>query len=281
MRINFPQVDIPAEFISWTEVNEDILNVYQQSCRLKAIVFVLCTEGKVTASINLQKYVVVRGDLVVLLPGMIIQINEQHEKLRLSFAAFSSDCVNGINIFNSAKESFTYMLDEPILHLDDLTASYFKDYFSLMTRMLLHPEYAPQTEVNKNNLTFLLSWINSLYQMKPHPEKEMSRGEEICRQLVKEVMDHYQTERHVQFYADRLGISLQHLSTTVKQVTGRNVLDIIAHMVIMDAKAKLQSTRMTIQEVAYSLNFPSASFFGKYFKRYVGTSPQEFRKSGC
>ncbi len=278
MKLNFPQVDIPSEFISWTEVNEDILNVYKQSCRLKAIVFVLCTEGKVTASINLQQYEVVRGDLVVLLPGMIIQINEQHEKLRLSFAAFSSECVNGINIFSSAKESFTRMIDEPVLRLDELTADYFKDYFALMTRMLLHPKYAPQSEVNKNNLTFLLSWVNSLYCMKPQQEKEMNRKEEICRQLVKEVMDHYQTERHVQFYADRLGISLQHLSTTVKQVTGKNVLDIIAHMVIMDAKAKLQSTRMTIQEVAYSLNFPSASFFGKYFKRHVGISPQEFRK---
>ena len=29
---------------------------------------------------------------------------------------------------------------------------------------------------------------------------------------------------------------------------------------------------MTIQEIAYSLNFPSASFFGKYFRRYVGMS---------
>ena len=35
---------------------------------------------------------------------------------------------------------------------------------------------------------------------------------------------------------------------------------------------------MTIQEIAYSLNFPSASFFGKYFRRYVGMTPLDFRK---
>ena len=80
-------------------------------------------------------------------------------------------------------------------------------------------------------------------------------------------------------YADKLGISLQHLSTTVRQVTGRNVLDIIAHVVIVDVKAKLKSTNMTIQEIAYSLNFPSASFFGKYFKRHMGMSPLEYRNS--
>ena len=36
---------------------------------------------------------------------------------------------------------------------------------------------------------------------------------------------------------------------------------------------------MSVQEIAYSLNFPSASFFGKYFKRYVGMSPLEYRNS--
>ena len=80
-----------------------------------------------------------------------------------------------------------------------------------------------------------------------------------------------------QFYADKLGISLQHLSTTVRQVTGKSVLDTIAYIVIMDAKAKLKGTNMTIQEIAYSLNFPSASFFGKYFRRYVGMTPLDFR----
>ena len=65
----------------------------------------------------------------------------------------------------------------------------------------------------------------------------------------------------------------------MRQVTGRNVLDIIAHVVIVDVKAKLKSPNMTIQEIAYSLNFHSASFFGKYFKRHMGMSPLEYRNS--
>ena len=79
--------------------------------------------------------------------------------------------------------------------------------------------------------------------------------------------------------ADQLGISLQHLSTTVKQVTGKSVLDTIAYIVIIDAKAQLKGTDMTIQEIAYSLNFPNPSFFCKFFRRHVGMSPLEFRNS--
>jgi AraC family transcriptional activator of pobA len=31
-------------------------------------------------------------------------------------------------------------------------------------------------------------------------------------------------------------------------------------------------------EIADQLNFPTQSFFGKYFKQYVGISPKEYRK---
>ena len=34
---------------------------------------------------------------------------------------------------------------------------------------------------------------------------------------------------------------------------------------------------MSIQEVAYYMNFPNPSFFGKYFKHHTGMSPSEFK----
>ena len=42
-------------------------------------------------------------------------------------------------------------------------------------------------------------------------------------------------------------------------MTGKSVLDTIAYIVIMDAKAKLKGTNMTIQEIAYSLSLASIS----------------------
>lgn len=92
-------------------------------------------------------------------------------------------------------------------------------------------------------------------------------------------MQHYSQERNVSFYADKLGITQAHLSTTIRQATGKTCIDIIASMVIMDAKAQLKSTETSVQDIAYSLNFTNMSFFGKYFKRHVGISPLEYRNS--
>ena len=266
MKHNFPQVDLPVEMLAWRDVTEDILNLYRQSCRLKACIFALCTEGTITASINLMEHEIKKNDLIILMPGTILQLNEQVEKVRLCFVGFSSHCVNGINLLQATMGSFSKIWDNPIVNVSDLIAS------------ISHPT-ATSTAMAQSVLHSILLGINALYANRPQSILAKSRKEEICQKFVQLVIENYMTERRAQFYADKLGISLQHLSTTVKQVTGRNVLDIISHVVIIDVKARLKSTDMTIQEIAYSLNFPSASFFGKYFKRHMGMSPLEYRNS--
>ena len=277
--MNFPQVDLPIDMIAWTEVTEDVLNIYKQSCRLKACIFALCLEGSNTVSINLMKTEIKQGDFITLLPGTIIQFNEQKEKVCLGFVGFSSHCVNGVNVIQSTLASFSTILGNPVIPLPPIIVSYFKDYFSLWARITTGP-YPLDTRMAKNTLNMLLYGVDNLYSTQPLPQKTFkSRKEEICRELIQLVIENYVQEKRAQFYADRLGISLQHLSTTVKQVTGKNVLDIIANVVMVDVKAKLKSSNMTIQEIAYSLNFPSPSFFGKYFKRHMGMSPLEYRNS--
>lgn len=277
--MDFPHVDLPVDIIAWTDVTEDILNIYKQSCRLKACIFALCLEGSITVSINLMDTEIKQGDFVALLPGTIIQFYSQNEKVRIGFVGFSEQCIAKVNVVQSTLHSFSSILRSPVLHIEPTLASYFQDYFALLGRVTTGP-YTLDTEMNRHILQGMLYGIDKLYSESPHMEiHPQSRKEEICRKLVQLVTENYTHERRAQFYADKMGISLQHLSTTIKQVTGKNILDIIAHIILIDAKSKLKSTDMTVQEIAYSLNFPTASFFGKYFKRHTGVSPQEYRNS--
>lgn len=277
MKFDFPQVDLPSEIVAWTDVTEDILNIYKQSCRLKAGIFAVCIEGNMKASINLIDYEIKENDLITLLPGSIIQFRERTEKVRLGFIGFSSHCISRINLIKSLMDVFQNINENPVLSLEEDIASYFKDYFSLLSRVTFNERLTIPPEIADTSLASLLASIRLLYKTRPGSTRSSSRKEDICKELVQAVIQNYTTERRAQFYANTLGISLQHLSTTVKQVTGKNVLDIIAYIVIMDAKAKLKSSSMTIQEIAFSLNFPSASFFGKYFRRYVEMTPLEYR----
>lgn len=276
---DFPQVDLPSSILAWMDVTEDILNLYKQSCRLRAGIFAICTEGRMRATINLIEYEIKPNDLITLLPGTIIQFKDRTEKVRICFVGFSSECLERINLIQSVIGSYTKIVESPIIELREDTAEYMRDYFTLLTKMICNTESEMPPEMIEIAMKSILTGVKLIYQKYPWDEATTNRKKDICRELVQLVTLHYTQERRAKFYADQLGISLQHLSTTVKQVTGRNVLDVIAYIVIMDAKAKLKSSHMTIQEIAYSLNFPSASFFGKYFRRYVSMSPLEYRNS--
>ena len=119
---------------------------------------------------------------------------------------------------------------------------------------------------------------NPVYKLKEKAQPLM-KAELISKNFTQLVMQNYTMQRSVAWYAKRLGITQAHLSTIVKQSTGKTCIEIITSMVIMDAKAQLKSTNLTIHDIAYTLNFTNMSFFGKYFKRHVGMSPQEYRNS--
>ena len=65
----------------------------------------------------------------------------------------------------------------------------------------------------------------------------------------------------------------------MKTLTGFTAVEWIERYVILEAKVLLKSTNLSVQQISDKLNFPSQSFFGKYFKKVVGMSPKEFRNT--
>jgi AraC-like DNA-binding protein len=61
-------------------------------------------------------------------------------------------------------------------------------------------------------------------------------------------------------------------------VTGKTAGDWIEDYVMLEAKAMLTNTDMTISQISDHLHFPDTSTFGKYFRRHTGLSPKEFKK---
>lgn len=275
---NLPLLDLPVGFVVSTAVTEQILGFYKQTCRLKAGIFALCVSGTLKASINLKEYTLQPGDLVTLIPGSIIQFCEETDAVQLSFIGFSSSFMEGVNLIQSTTDNVTTIYEHPVLPLDIKKTQQLNDFLKLLERIVME-EGKINPEIVKHILQGLMIGIGDLYRGKQWPSQTLTRSDEIQKKFLGLVMKHYTSNRQTSFYASHLSISPQHLCMIVKQKTGRSVSDIIADMVIMDAKSQLKSTDLTIQEISYSLNFPNVSFFGKYFKRYVGISPQKFRNS--
>ena len=65
-----PKIDLPEEWLIGTGVNKALLSLYTNfPCRLKSEIFVLCMEGEIEASVNLNRITVRANDFVTIMPG--------------------------------------------------------------------------------------------------------------------------------------------------------------------------------------------------------------------
>lgn len=278
-----PKIELPEEWLIGTDISKELLSLYTNfPCRLKCEIFVLCMSGEIEASINLNRITVRANDFVTITPGSIFQIHRVEGDLKIYFGGFSSSYIEQANLHHTPLDSLYVAIGRPLITLKPKGAKLLEEYLKFLIKLY---EFYDNANDRKRFAPFLYDSMHAGIAMiyrnnKANFQEPLSKSEQICKEFTQLVTQHYNTTRNVSWYAKRLGITHAHLSTIVKQATGKTCIEIISKMVIMDAKAQLKSTTLSIQEISESLNFANMSFFGKYFKRYTGMSPLEYRNNG-
>ncbi len=103
------------------------------------------------------------------------------------------------------------------------------------------------------------------------------KRDSIFQAFLVSLFKNYKQEREVAFYAAEQCLTPRYFSSVIKEKSGHSALQWIIQMVISSTRQVLTTTDLSIKEIAMDFNFPSQSFFGKYFKQYVGMSPKEYR----
>lgn len=89
----------------------------------------------------------------------------------------------------------------------------------------------------------------------------------------------YPKRRDAAYYADRLHITPKYLSAVYKKTYGKTASKIIDAYVVKDIERLLKNTRKSIKEISNELEFPNTSFFGRFVKKYLGVTPNAYRRS--
>ena len=267
------------DLMAGIDVTGNFKHLFKTPSKVPGYLFLLCFQGTCTITVHLTQYTMKKGTLLILLSDLYFQVLEQSDDCKFIFAGFATELVRSSSLFSKSIEYTPFIFEKPILQLEKKGYELMYSYI----RIIIKAKYIYNNVITQEQaaLTFtqLILGLGNLIKNGKSVNQQYNRNQEIVKELVRTVVMNYQTERNVSFYAEKMHLSPQHLSTTIKKITGKTLTDIISSFIINDAKAKLKSTEMTIQEIAYSLNFPDISFFGKYFKRYTGMSPKQYRNT--
>ncbi len=105
------------------------------------------------------------------------------------------------------------------------------------------------------------------------------KGHLIVKRFFQLVEENYQNNLSVNQYAEMLNITANHLTQTLKQLTGRTSNEILQSKQLLEIKRLLVHTNLTVTQIADQLHFTDQSYFTKFFKKLTGITPHKFRTS--
>lgn len=267
--------------------NENFSGKITEDIRLSdCFLIVYCFEGEAVLNINNKDYRLNKDCTAVLLPGSIIRKPSQKRQkdANIRIIGFSTDFMKKVAP-RMKKETWNivYQLHQnPILPSGPKESYKFYLYKELAYTLMNDQQHPFRDEILKHY--FAAIFCEMMGEMsKVLPQENVSipyqnnRSNWIFRKFAELVMKDDGTHRSVSYYADLLCYSPKHLSTVVKQVSGRSPLRIINEHAIDAIKYQLEHSDMSMKELTEYFKFANPSFFGKFVKQHTGMSPQQYR----
>lgn len=256
--------------------------IHRYPIRFDGLYIGLREKGKARFSINLKEFEVGHNDLVICSPDDLVQATLHEDTHLVQSMVVSSHFLKEMYIsLNSFMPFFAARKDQPVFHLTDDEIKEIKSFFIGIKNAVEGNDYF-RIDITKRLLAAYLYKLGSIiYRHLPELQEEaakpLKREEILFKEFIRLVSEHHRKERRVDFYAERLFLSPKHFSTVIKKVSGKTAGQWIDEYVILEAKTLLKYSAMSIQEIAYYMNFPNPSFFGKYFRHHTGMSPSEYK----
>lgn len=240
------------------------------------IVAVYCTAGNAKGRVNAKSYHLQQGSFMIVLPGQITEMTDLSHDFYATYIIMSESFAESLGIGNTFSLS-NIIASSPYILLEDRAREALESYMSMCKNTI-------QEERNPNRLDIIRLLTRAFflglgYFIHKVEQSASRRCDEVTKTFISLVEQHYIKHRELSFYAERLNLTSKHLSRAVKKASGKSATEWIEKYVILDAITQLLSSSLTIKEIAYRLNFPSQSCFGKFFYRIMGVSPLSYRNN--
>ncbi|ADV44077.1 AraC family transcriptional regulator [Bacteroides helcogenes] len=248
----------------------------------------LCRRGEIEVSLADKTYHITRGDMYIYMASTLVRLLHRSEDAEGIMVEVDINYVipivnrvmNVENLLFLREHPCTSLQGEQFRHLECLMESLYErietENISDMPRLCGNLTLELLKSMGQ---TLCYEVLNVYFANQPLQPLPQSKKDLVFQNFMLSLFRYYRHERDVAFYARMQHLAPRYFSTIIKEKSGSNALQWIVQMVITEAKQLLESSDLSIKEIAARLNFPTQSFFGKYFKQYVGTSPKDYRNN--
>lgn len=247
---------------------------------------VLVLRGRLEIYINDTLFRAEKYDFADVMEGTTVRFGEMDPGTEVycifTTRSFLMDSMQGIA---PDPEDYVFkVLLNPVLKLEASGAELMGRHASCISEIVGNTGHRYRQEMVKLYLkAFALEFSNTLSMTEDDSLtfRRLNKREVLMASFIALVWKHLTESREVSFYAQKLCVTPKHLSRVVKETTGKSPHEIIAKETLSLAIQLLQNSSFLVQQVSDMLHFSDQAAFSKFFKKYIGMSPVEYRRENC
>jgi AraC-like DNA-binding protein len=239
----------------------------------------LTRKGSANFDIGLEKYTTKRNSILFGIPGQIFSLHQYSKDFLAYYMLFTENFIADALLKYNRKQHYPFLSYSGLqsFQLDNNTADEIESIIFKMNQEVKERR-SGCSEMIKLYIHQIILLANRCYGTVLLSNNHAPNSQQtLYNDFLKLVSQHFLTVRKVSAYAEMLHVSSDHLNRAIKSCSDKTAHELIDEMLLIEAKAFLLHTSLTIAEIAYKLEFSDPSHFNRFFKKYCELTPAEFR----
>lgn len=276
---NIPIIDIQEFKAEQTAGNNDLLyNIIEGEKLIKKphkhdfFIIVLFDSAEGYHEIDFINYKISDKQIHVLFPG---QVHKWHIKEKSTGYQLMIDKVFFENFSSYFRFSITNYINHPVISLSDKNYNLLKYEFDRIKDEIESKQSVQ--EITYARASVIAAIVSKEAENHFYDTKILLNNPKLSN-FNKLVDLHFKEEKSVSFYASLLNISANYLNILCKKNLNISATQLIQERSILEAKRLLQSSDLSIKEIAYELGFVDHAYFSNFYKNKTGLTPTQFKE---
>lgn len=253
--------------------------------------------GKITNEVNGKTETVKKGELV-LIPPFVKHRNDYFEGADLFTISFMPSIIDStfdtpFAIDDSTNFSRLYFV--PFIEMGKDPELIKKQHFisaeTLAIKDLfwsIYDEFKTGTDMDKvimhANFLKVMALISRHYQRNKEQSEQIEKSPhhkhfEKVQESIQYIQDNFKKDLKINELIKRCGISSTYFRMIFKEITGKSFVQYLNELRIYHAIVLIKKTSLNLNEISYEVGFSEFQNFHRTFRKIIGCSPSEYRKS--
>jgi AraC-like DNA-binding protein len=236
------------------------------------------TGGRGSHSIDFTKFPVDAGQIYFMSPGQVHSWSFEGQPAGFVIN-FSESFLKSFLINPNYLDRFSFFSGNAMDSVVMLRPALREKVVGLLGEMEEQYRGSVDVDLLRAELVQLFLLVQSgVVSAKPALPYAATQKQQVLGSFRKLLDQHYKTKRLPSEYAAMLFVTPNHLNVLSRDLLGRSAGEVIRERVLLEAKRLLTNAGMTATQIADELNFQDNSYFNRFFKKYEGVTPDEFRR---